>query len=90
MSLCLSVRAGKNNTGAASLFFVYAVIVSVIFVLIVKIFVTEKSSLWEIITKRYKESRGDEWKGELKKDTRGMEVEFGSSVSEGFSRAQTP
>jgi len=83
----MSLRIRKKMFGGTSLLFIYAVIVAAIFVLIIKVFVSEKTTLWDIITKRYKSAKGDEWKDELKKDVRQMETEFSSTVSQDFKRA---
>lgn len=80
-------RAGRA-AGGVSLFFIYSLIVAIILVLFVRIFAAEKTSLWNLIVKRYKTTKGDTWKDDLKKDTQQMEYEFGTGVAKDFKRAE--
>lgn len=84
----MTLYAQKRTSGGTSLLFIYAIIVAAIFVLIIKVFVSEKATLWEIITNRYKTSRGNQWKDDLKHDMKEIETEFGSGVTEDFKRSE--
>lgn len=75
-------------SGGTPLLFVYAIIVAAIFVLVIKVFVSDKASLWEIITNRYKSSKGDQWKEEIKEDAKEMETEFGHGISQDFKQSE--